>query len=73
MKVNWRHVAVVTATLALILLLISSKQEVLPPKKPAEPLRKPTWYLVNRATSQTSTAYTELRGAPVSSVLVPIL
>jgi hypothetical protein len=31
------------------------------PKKPTVPERKPQWYLVNRATDQVSTAYTELQ------------
>ena len=67
MKITWRHLAVLAGALVLVLVLVFSRQEVETPKKLAVPDRKPQWYLVNRATNQVSTAYTELPGAPVSS------
>ncbi|MGE5544312.1 MAG: hypothetical protein ACM3UW_05000 [Bacillota bacterium] len=67
MKVNWRHIAALAGVSALLFMLVSSRQEIETPKKPTIPVRKPQWYLVNRATDQVSTAYTENPGAPVSS------
>lgn len=71
MKIDWRHLVALAGALALVLLLISSRQEVEPPKIPTTPARKPQWYLVNRATDQVSTAYTEIPGSPVSSSARP--
>ncbi len=71
MKVTWRHLVALAGALVLVGVLILSRQEVETPKKPTVPERKPQWYLVNRATDQVSTAYTELPGAPVSSSARP--
>lgn len=67
MKVNWRHLAALAGTLALLFMLISSRQEIEMPKKPTIPERKQQWYLVNHATDQVSTAYTEFPGSPPSA------
>jgi hypothetical protein len=66
-KVNWQHLATIAGVLALLFMLLSSRQEIEMPKKPNLPAPKSQWYLINRATNQASSAYTELPGTPVSS------
>jgi len=72
MKPDWRHLAAGIGAVVLLVILIATRQETEAPKKVAPPpARKPQWYLVNRATDQVSTAYTEPPGAPPSSSARP--
>ncbi|NLV16484.1 MAG: hypothetical protein GXY50_04645 [Syntrophomonadaceae bacterium] len=70
MKTCWKSMVAGGLALALILILLFSRQEVAPPQKPS-PEKTPQWYLINKATRQISTAYTEVAGAPPSASAEP--